>query len=232
MPSTSKNNLMQGISIPSAVSARPSEASILLPPHTAYIETRGSLGAVLFDKPRSRVEVLNDTDGEAHNFSSVMQARASRQMLLSAYAAGDLCFRNSLGHPTDAVARAVNFAIAIERSAVTSRQSVRSSSRAPLRNCSAAAARLDRVFDRIRDIHVERDDAAAVVRRFDWADALFVCDHRGVTSAQLSIELISALTNASGKIILMNDGLPPDLCASSRWSQYPGVADVWINYQQ
>lgn len=45
----------------------------LMPPHEVYVEVFGGSGAVLFAKERSKVEVLNDCDGEIVNFFRVLQ---------------------------------------------------------------------------------------------------------------------------------------------------------------
>jgi DNA adenine methylase len=48
----------------------------LLPPHTTYIEPFAGGAQVLFHKPESRVEVLNDVDGDIVNFFRVCQLHA------------------------------------------------------------------------------------------------------------------------------------------------------------
>jgi DNA adenine methylase len=45
----------------------------LLPPHTTYVEPFAGGAQVFFHKPASRVEVLNDLDGEIVNFLRVCQ---------------------------------------------------------------------------------------------------------------------------------------------------------------
>lgn len=66
-----------------------SEIVALLPKHTTYVEPFAGGAQVLFRKKRSKVEVLNDLDGELINFYRVCQAhheellRCLRYMLLS-----------------------------------------------------------------------------------------------------------------------------------------------------
>ena len=45
-----------------------------LPPHTAYVEPFAGGAKILFYKPRSKVEVLNDLDGDLVNFYRVCQS--------------------------------------------------------------------------------------------------------------------------------------------------------------
>ena len=49
----------------------------LLPPHVTYVEPFAGGAQVFFHKPRSRVEVLNDLDGELVNFLRVVQQHSS-----------------------------------------------------------------------------------------------------------------------------------------------------------
>lgn len=43
----------------------------LMPPHVLYAEPFTGGGAVFFNKPASKVEVINDTNGELMNFYNV-----------------------------------------------------------------------------------------------------------------------------------------------------------------
>ena len=45
----------------------------LLPPHTCYVEVFGGAAGVLFGKPPSDVEILNDIDQELINFFRVVK---------------------------------------------------------------------------------------------------------------------------------------------------------------
>jgi len=42
-----------------------------LPAHTTYVEPFGGSAAVLLNKPRSKVEIFNDKDGDVVNFFEV-----------------------------------------------------------------------------------------------------------------------------------------------------------------
>lgn len=46
-----------------------------MPPHTVYVEPFFGSGAVLFSKPRSRVELVNDLDGRVVNLFRVIRER-------------------------------------------------------------------------------------------------------------------------------------------------------------
>jgi DNA adenine methylase len=45
----------------------------LLPTHTVYCEVFGGSGALLFAKPKSRLEIFNDLDGGVVNFFRVLR---------------------------------------------------------------------------------------------------------------------------------------------------------------
>lgn len=47
----------------------------ILPPHQCYIEVFGGAGWVLFGKQQSKVEILNDIDGEVMNFFRVVKQK-------------------------------------------------------------------------------------------------------------------------------------------------------------
>jgi DNA adenine methylase len=61
----------------------------LLPPHRTYVEPYFGSGAVLFAKPPSHTEIVNDLDGEIVNFFRVLRDRwddLERACLLTPYA--------------------------------------------------------------------------------------------------------------------------------------------------
>lgn len=56
----------------------------LMPEHAAYVEPFGGGGAVLLRKPRSKVEVYNDLDGQVVNLWRVLRDPATRDRLIAA----------------------------------------------------------------------------------------------------------------------------------------------------
>lgn len=67
-----------------------------LPPHETYVEPFGGSAAVLLRKPRSRVEIYNDLDGEIVNLFRVVRDDATRARLVQVleatpYARAEFC---------------------------------------------------------------------------------------------------------------------------------------------
>lgn len=56
----------------------------LMPPHRSYLEPFFGSGAVLFNKPPSAIETVNDIDGDIVNFFSVLREQPEK---LAAYIA-------------------------------------------------------------------------------------------------------------------------------------------------
>lgn len=61
----------------------------IMPPHRSYLEPFAGSLAVLFHKPRSAIETVNDIDGDIVNFFRVLRAepeRLAREIDLTPYA--------------------------------------------------------------------------------------------------------------------------------------------------
>jgi len=61
----------------------------IMPPHRSYLEPFAGSLAVLFNKPRSAIETVNDIDGDIVNFFCVLRAdpeRLAREIDLTPYA--------------------------------------------------------------------------------------------------------------------------------------------------
>ena len=66
------NNLLN---YPGAKWGMAKEIVALMPPHHSYVEPFFGSGAVLFNKPPSPIETVNDIDGEIVNFFRVLRQR-------------------------------------------------------------------------------------------------------------------------------------------------------------
>ena len=203
----------------------PSNSPLHLPSHHLFVEARGSLGAWLFYKKPSPVEVLNDTDGEADNLSNMLVNGQTRIELLSIFAR----------HNPEAISgnspvtRAFHFGLSIER-AYPLPSKLGNTSQLP---CSIGLRRLDRIFDRLRQIQIEKSSTTDLIRRYDWSQALFLLDERGRALADEGIQDVrDSLASIEGKVILLTDG-------SAEWASHIGYRKlclnqrldaVWVNY--
>lgn len=85
----------------------------LFPPHHSYLEPFFGSGAVLFNKPRSNIETVNDLDKNVVNLFECIRkdpARLAREIYMTPYAREvyEKAFKEC---PTDSFEAAVNFYI-------------------------------------------------------------------------------------------------------------------------
>lgn len=89
------------------------EIVALMPPHRSYLEPFFGSGAVLFNKPPSAIETVNDIDGDIVNFFQVLRERPNdlaEAISLTPYAR-DVFNDAHENRGTDAFDRAHRFAI-------------------------------------------------------------------------------------------------------------------------
>ena len=202
-----------------------------LPRHQTYVETRGSVGAKLFAKPRSRVEVLNDRDGAAVNLSRVLINQETRLRVLTRYAASLNSHRIVAFEGDDAIARAAQFALEIVRA--TSKMPA-SSYRIPRRFPIELERRLqplDHALDRLRKVQLEDHSSLDLLGRYDWSQAFFLCDERTTTwESDDGCALAKQLNTVRGKVALIVDERPDWISKAPRWKQMTNADKTWVNY--
>jgi DNA adenine methylase len=194
-----------------------------MPKHTAYVEPFAGGAQVFFHKPRSRVEVLNDLDGEVVNFLRVCQRHPNElARILRFQPASRKLFEWHLNQPvrglTD-IERAArffylqkncwggkrtrqNFHFAVTKPSNWNPSDVR-------RRLSAAASRLDRT-------QIESLPYQDVLERFDRPTTFFYCDppYVGVNlyqnnfSDQQFVELANLLRSLKGRFLLSINDCP------------------------
>lgn len=89
------------------------EIVALMPPHRSYVEPFFGSGAVLFNKPPSAIETVNDIDGDIVNFFTVLRTRPqelAEAISLTPYAR-DVFNDAHENRGTDSFDRAYRFAI-------------------------------------------------------------------------------------------------------------------------
>lgn len=166
-------------------------------PHKSYLEPFGGSLAVLYNKPRSPIETVNDLDGDIVNlFRWIKQdpERLAREVYLTPYArqAYEEAF-HSQKTETDSLQRAVNLLIYLEmghgfrttgekvgwKNDVQGREkayAVTSWCNAPQRIISAA--------ERLRGVQIENRPAIDLIRRFNFKDVLIYIDPPYVLSTR------------------------------------------------
>lgn len=66
----------------------------LMPPHRSYLEPFFGSGAVLFNKPPSAIETVNDIDGDIVNFFAVLREQPEEQKLFARWVNCKQLFRS------------------------------------------------------------------------------------------------------------------------------------------
>lgn len=203
----------------------------LMPPHRTYLEPFFGSGAVLFRKPPSAIETVNDIDGDIVNFFAVLKdypEELAYHLSLTPYARTvfDDAHENSGSDPFD---RAVRFAIRTKmghgfktyqktgfKTDVTGRESaycVKAWNRLPADVLEAAK--------RLKEVQIENRPALDLIRRYNHENVLIYADppylpntrrgkqYRHEMNEQDHVELLDALKHHKGAVIL--SGYPSDL---------------------
>lgn len=207
------------------------EIVALMPPHRSYLEPFFGSGAVLFNKPPSAIETINDIDGDIVNFFSVLRSQPeelSRLVSMTPYARDvfDDAHQNRGVDPLD---RAYRFAIrskmghgfkTYEKTGFKVDVYARERSycvdcwnRLP-KDLLAAALRL-------KEVQIENRPALDLIRRFNFDNVLIYADppyllntrggkqYRYEMNEQDHMDLLVALLQHKGPVIL--SGYPSEM---------------------
>ena len=197
------------------------------PPHDHYVEPFCGGASVLFRKFPSRIETINDLDGEIVNFFRVLRERPAEliELLeLTPYAREELNLARTEETASDPVERARCFYVR-SKMAYGGYQEHDSGWRyiTNHRGCSSRLVRewndlsgLEAAVNRLRQVQIEHADALAVITRFDTPKTLFYVDPPYVLSTRSKMrtryihemdddaqrELARVLNGAQGMVIL------------------------------
>lgn len=203
----------------------------MMPPHRSYLEPFFGSGAVLFSKPPSPIETVNDIDGDIVNFFTVLREQPeelARLIYLTPYARDvfDDAHRNRGEDPLD---RAYRFAI---RSKMgygfkTYTQTGFKIDIAGRQGSYAARAwtkmpeLVQQLSGRLKDVQIEHRPALDVIRRFNFGNVLIYADppylmetrggkqYRHEMNEQDHLDLLAALLEHKGHVIL--SGYPSEM---------------------
>ena len=203
----------------------------LMPSHRSYLEPFFGSGAVLFNKPLSAIETVNDIDGDITNFFRVLREQTDeliRAISLTPYSREvfDDAHENRGTDPFD---RAYRFAIRsrmghgfktyqktgfkIDVFARERSYCVNVWNKMPVQLVEAAA--------RLKGVQIENRPAIELIRKFNhdnvliYADPPYLFDTRGgkqyryEMTEQDHVELLAALCDHKGSVIL--SGYPSEL---------------------
>jgi DNA adenine methylase len=164
----------------------------LLPAHRTYLEPFAGSAAVLFAKPASPTEILNDLDGQVVNFFTVLRdhpAELARALRLTPYARAEYQ-QLAAGYDDPAASdleRARRWFVRVNQSISHLAGRGRPSGWAAAYNTNGAdhahkfaalADRLDACAQRLRRVHLEQRPAIEVIAKYakPAAEAVIYCD--------------------------------------------------------
>lgn len=203
----------------------------LMPPHRSYLEPYFGSGAVLFNKPPSAIETVNDIDGDIVNFFTVIREQPeelARLIDLTPYARDVFndAHHNRGGDPLD---RAYRFAIRFKmgygfktytktgfKIDIAGRQGSYAS-----RYWAKMPAIVQQLGKRLKEVQIENRPALDLIRRFNfnnvliYADPPYLLDTRGgkqyryEMTEQDHLDLLAALLEHKGTVIL--SGYPSEM---------------------
>ena len=229
----------------------------MFPRHDVYLEPFFGSGAVFFAKARSRVETVNDRDGEIANLFEVVRDPDSRRRLVeavefTAWAEQEMQAACSPADSLDEVERARRL-LARSWMNVGYRQTGTphfrfagvNSDENPASAWAGLPARIREAGERLRGVQVLNQDAVELIRKHRADDVLIYADPpypRSVRTGAGNLyrcemtdadheELIAALTEHSGPVVLSGYGCPLyDEALSDSWRrvEFPGRGQTHV----
>lgn len=159
------------------------------PEHHSYLEPFFGSGAVLFTKPRSNIETINDLDGEVVNFFEILRNRPeelARQIYLTPYArdvyekafAAQWMENNALKRAVYFYTRMMmghGFRTTGEKVGWKNDVQGREKAYAATQWCQAPTKILE-IADRLRGVQIENRPAAELIERFNFPNVLIYAD--------------------------------------------------------
>lgn len=160
----------------------------LMRQHERYVEPFAGTASVLLAKPRARLEVINDIDGDVVTFFRVLRDRPedlTRACQLTPYARDEfnLARDTPIGAPLDDLERARRWWVRVVQAFNNSpgrwatgwSLSSRRGTSEPVTAINLVD-RFEAVAERLRSVAIENTDAVDVIDRFDDPQAVIYCD--------------------------------------------------------
>lgn len=220
------------------------------PEHHSYLEPFFGSGAVLFNKPRSNIETVNDIDGSVVNLFRWIREnpeRLAHEIYYTPYSRQeyDSAF---VSEPEDSLTKAVNFCIRLQMGhgfrtsgeRVGWKNDVQGRERAyAAKDWCELPERVLGAAERLRGVQIENRPAAELIRRFNYPNVLIYADppymletrhgkqYRCEMSDEDHEELLDMLLAHRGPVIL--SGYDSPLYNDRLWGWYREEA---VSYSQ
>ncbi|BFH12747.1 DNA adenine methylase [Paenibacillus melissococcoides] len=196
-----------------------------MPEHKTYLEPFLGSGAVLFNKPRSPIETVNDLDGEVTNLFEIVRTRPeelARAIYWTPYSRDE--YYRSYEPAKDDLERARRFlvrtwqAIGAKTSDRTGWRSHVQADKSPSKTTAwqwgGLPEKLLQVTERLQGVQIENKSATAIIERYKQKNCLIYCDPPYILSTRSNrlyrcemteadhAELLDALDQHPGPVLL------------------------------
>lgn len=212
------------LNYPGAKWGMASDIVALMPPHRSYLEPFFGSGAVLFNKPPSAIETVNDLDGEIVNFFTVLRERPDElaHLIDTTPYARDVYVDALQFRGGDSLDRAYRFAIRSKmgfgfKTYTNTGFKLDIAGRQGSYACRYWAGMPELVRNlsgRLKEVQIENRPALDLIRRFNFDNVLIYADppylletrhgkqYRCEMSEQDHLDLLAALQQHKGPVIL------------------------------
>ncbi|AGC34458.1 N6-adenine methyltransferase [Haloarcula virus HVTV-2] len=203
------------------------------PEHECYVEPFGGSASVLFNKPRSTIEVYNDVYGRVVNYFEVCRDRGDelREWLEMTPYSRELYEEYSQDledgkEPDDEVARAGRF-FYLQTTSFSAKPNggfrINTTARSPADETThkyeKSKEQVSRVADRFKEVIIENLDFEEVVTKYDSTNCLFYCDppyvgdrsgnkYYAVGNDFDHARFAELITDVDGDVVISYDELP------------------------
>jgi len=204
------------------------------PPHHSYLEPFFGSGAVLFNKPRSNIETVNDLDGAVVNLFQCIREdpeRLAREVYFTPYSRAVHMASYQEGIPEDPFAYAAKFLVKCNQGYGFRTNEIRVGWKNDVQGRERAYAAkywtdlpetILEAAERLRGVQIECRPALEVIRRFNFPNVLVYADPPYVISARSGgkkqyrhemidvdhMELLEVLKDHQGLVILSGYASP------------------------
>lgn len=217
----------------------------LFPEHHSYVEPFFGSGAVLFNKPRSNIETVNDLDGNVVNLFEWIKKdpeRLAHEIYFTPYARQvyDDAFRVV---PEDSLGKAVNFYIRLNmgHGFRTNGEKVGWKNDVQGREKSYASQdwcnlpdKIIQAAERLRGVQIENKPAIELIQRFNFQNVLIYCDPPYMLETRHGKQYRCEMTDKEHEellnILLQHKG--PVIISGYETSLYDSMLQGWDKFER
>jgi DNA adenine methylase len=205
-----------------------------LPEHTCYVETFFGAGWVYFGKEPSKVEVINDVEGELVNLFRMMKYHASELQRMLQY---ELSCRDEFEYYKQAdpkglteIQRAIRFIYLNSQSFAAKGGNYGYGTSTKPRGIVFGERDLLEIQKRLRNTYVENLDFEELIQKYDRPKSLFFCDppyyetagYESDFTLKDQMRLVDCLKGIKGKFLVTINDHP----AVREWYSWANIEEV------